>query len=91
MALKVLKDIVSNPLGTARLLEAYSTLERAKQANLTDEQIRMVFPDARKYSPSQLEGFLVIGEDLVAGRTRFNGRLISDEQSDGLSRTTGKV
>lgn len=76
MTLRTLGDVLSNPAGTARLLEAHSTLKRSQDAGLTYEQICTVFPDATKYSPSQLDGFMLIGADLVAGRTRFSGRLL---------------
>lgn len=77
MALRTIGEVLSNPAGTARLLEAHSTLKRAQDARLTYEQICTVFPDAAKYSSAQLEGFMLIGADLVAGRTRFSGRLLS--------------
>jgi hypothetical protein len=76
MKLRTLGDVLSNPAGTARLLEAHSTLKRTHDAGLTYEQICTVFPDAAKYSSPQLEGFMLIGADLVAGRTRFSGRLL---------------
>ncbi|MDQ3060755.1 MAG: hypothetical protein M3R45_14760 [Pseudomonadota bacterium] len=74
--LQTLGDVLSNPVGTARLLEAHSTLKRTQDAKMTYEQVCIVFPDAAKYSSAQLDGFMVIGADLVAGRTRFNGRLL---------------
>ena len=76
MTLKTLGDVLSNPAGSARLLEARSTLKRSQDAGLTYEQICTVFPDAAKYTPPQLDGFMVICADLVAGRTRFSGRLL---------------
>lgn len=76
MKLRTLGDVLSNPAGTARLLEANSTLKRSKDAGLTYEQICTVFPDAAKYSAGQLDGFMVISADLVAGHTRFSGRLL---------------
>jgi hypothetical protein len=76
MSLRTLGDALSNPAGTARLLEAHSTLRRVQAAQLTYEQICTVFPDAAKYTSAQLEGFMLIGADLVAGRTRFSGRLL---------------
>ena len=69
-------DVLFNPAGTARLLEAHSTLKRTQIANMTYEQICIVFPDAAKYSSAKLVGFMEIGADLVAGRTRFSGRLL---------------
>ena len=76
MILKTLGDVISNPAGTARLLEAYSTLKRSQDAGLTYEQICTVFPDAAKYTEPVLDGFMVICADLVAGRTRITGRLL---------------
>ncbi|QEY75040.1 hypothetical protein [Pseudomonas denitrificans (nom. rej.)] len=78
MKVKTILDVISQPFGTARLLSAHSTLRRAKDAGLTYEQICTVFPDAAKYSPPQLEGFILIGEDLVAGDTHFDGCLMPD-------------
>jgi hypothetical protein len=74
--LRTIGDVLSNPAGTARLLEAHSTLKRTQDANMTYEQICIVFPDAAKYRSAQLDGFMVVGADLVAGRTRFSGRLL---------------
>jgi hypothetical protein len=76
MSFRTLGDAVANPVGTARLLQAHSTLRRARTAGLTYDQICTVFPDAAKYTPAQLDAFAQIGEDLVSGRTRFSGRLI---------------
>ncbi|WP_157648434.1 hypothetical protein [Burkholderia ubonensis] len=76
MTLRTVGDVLSNPAGTARLLEAHSTLKRTQDAGLTYDQICTVFPDAAKYSSAQLDGFMLIGSDLVAGRTRFSGRLL---------------
>ncbi|MDD4947918.1 MAG: hypothetical protein PHQ73_13700 [Gallionella sp.] len=74
--LRTVGDVLSNPAGTARLLEAHSTLKRTQAAKMTHAQICIVFPDAAKYSSAKLDGFMEIGADLVAGRTRFSGRLI---------------
>lgn len=76
MTLRTVVDVISSPVGTARLLEAHSTLKRTQDAELTYEQVCIVFPDAAKYSSEQLEGFVSIGADLIAGRTRFSGRLL---------------
>lgn len=78
--LRTISDVISNPAGTARLLEAHSTLKRTQVANMTYDQICIVFPDAAKYSSAQLDGFMVIGADLVAGLTRFSGRLIPQDR-----------
>lgn len=82
MSFRSFGDALANPVGTARLLQAHSTLRRARTAELTYDQICTVFPDAAKYTPAQLDGFMLIGEDLVVGRTRFNGRL-NDPSNDG--------
>lgn len=75
MTLRVIGDAISNPAGTARLLEAHSTLRRARNAGLTYDQICTVFPDAAKYSAASLEGFMQIGDDLLVGKIRFSSRL----------------
>lgn len=75
MSLRTIGDVISNPFGTARLLEAHSTLKRTQDANMTYEQICIVFPDAAKYSSDQLDGFILIGNDLVVGRSRFDGSM----------------
>jgi len=84
-------DVVSQPFGTARLLEASSTLKRAKDAKMTYEQICKVFPDAAKYPPSQLDGFIRISEDLIAGQTRFKGSLHSRSRTGGDRIPEGKA
>ncbi len=81
MSLRTLGDALANPVGTARLLEAHSTLRRARAAELSYDQIRAVFPDAAKYTADQLDAFMLIGEDLVVGRTRFSGRLFNPSNS----------
>lgn len=76
MTLRAIGDAISNPAGTARLVEAHSTLRRARNAGLTYDQICTVFPDAAKYSAASLEGFMQIGNDLLVGKIRFSGRLL---------------
>lgn len=76
MTFRTIGDLISQPLGTARLLEAHSTLRRTQDAKMTYQQICIVFPDAAKYSAAQLNGFMAIGADLVAGRIRFSGSLL---------------
>ncbi len=78
MTFETIGDAISNPFGTARLLEAHSTLKRTQEAKMTYDQICIVFPDAAKYSSTQLDGFMQVGADLVAGRTRFNGRFLQN-------------
>lgn len=85
MTLKTVYDAVTNPLGTARILEGHSTLRRTKEASMTYDQICTVFPDAKKYTSAQLDAFVQVGEDLAAGRSRFSGRLF-----DAGSARTGK-
>lgn len=77
MTLRTVYDALSNPLGTARILEGHSTLRRTKEARMTYDQICTVFPDAKKYTSEQLDAFVQVGEDLAAGRSRFSGRLSS--------------
>ncbi|PIB16938.1 hypothetical protein [Vibrio rotiferianus] len=60
-------DTLKNPFGMARLLEGYSTIKRARDANLTDEQIRQVFPDTQKFDSKELDGFMAVGGALVRG------------------------
>ena len=82
MALRTVYDAVTNPLGTARILEGHSTLRRTKEAELTYDQICKVFPDAKKYTSAQLDGFILIGADLAAGRSRFSGRLFDSGSAE---------
>ncbi|MBC2693504.1 MULTISPECIES: hypothetical protein [Pseudomonas] len=82
MSLRTIGDVISNPFGTARLLEAHSTLKRTQAANMSYEQICIVFPDAAKYSSAQLDGFIMIGTDLVEGRARFDGSMF--KQAGGV-------
>jgi|LNAP01.1.fsa_nt_gb hypothetical protein len=83
MTLRTIGDVISNPFGTARLLEAHSTLTRTKAAGMTYDQICTVFPDAAKYSEVQLEGFIQIGTDLVEGRSRFCGNMFKRNGEGG--------
>ncbi|EKO3808760.1 hypothetical protein NTE10_000620 [Vibrio harveyi] len=70
-------DTLKNPFGMARLLEGYSTIKRAQDANLTDEQIRQVFPDTQKFDSKELDGFMAVGGALVRGDARFKGSAFS--------------
>lgn len=74
MVMNTLLDTVRAPMGTARLLEGHSTLQRARDANLTCEQIRTVFPDVADCTDEAILGFVEIGHRLITGDARFKGK-----------------
>jgi hypothetical protein len=71
--LNTIYDSLSNPLGTARLLEGFSTLNRADKAGVTPQQMRAIFTDLKGRSDDQIRGFVEISQDLVSGKARFEG------------------
>ncbi|GAB0079414.1 hypothetical protein TOC8171_48200 [Pseudomonas syringae] len=81
MIVNTLIDTVRAPMGTARLLEGHSTLQRARDANLTCDQIRTVFPDVADCADEAILGFVEIGRRLIAGEARFKGKAFSAKTS----------
>lgn len=81
MVMNTLLDTVRAPMGTARLLEGHSTLQRARDANLTCEQIRTVFPDVADCADEAILGFVEIGHRLITGDARFKGKAFTAPNS----------
>ena len=75
MALNVLRDVVSNPMGTARLLEGFSTLRRAEAAGISVPQLRALYPDLALCSDADIHGFTKVAGLLSIGKLRLCGRL----------------
>lgn len=73
MSLETAKQVFTNPFGTARLVEGYSTLSRAKVANITNDQLRTLYPDLKKATDAEIEGFVGLGNKLVKGNVRCKG------------------
>ena len=67
-------DVVSNPMGTARLLEGFATLRRAEKAEVTLRQLRVLFPDLKRCTDAEVQGFLKLGNMLSSGELRLQGR-----------------
>lgn len=80
--LNTVLDSLSNPLGTARLLEGFSTLNRADKAGVTPQQMRAVFTDLKDRSDDQIRGFVEISQDLVSGKARFEGNAMPKSPKD---------
>jgi hypothetical protein len=75
--LDTLIDSLRSPLGTARLLEGFSTLSRADKAGVSPQQMRAVFSDLKGHSDEQIRGFVGIGQKLVSGEARFAGTALT--------------
>lgn len=72
--LVAIRDAVSNPMGTARLLEGFSTLRRADEAGISPAQMRVLFPDLAACTDADVRGFINIGTMLTRGDLRLQGR-----------------
>lgn len=70
MAINTMVDIFKSPLGTARLLEGYSALSRAKQAQLSNDQIRTIYTDLAGVSDADINGFVNLGSKFISGEAR---------------------
>lgn len=80
MSLKTAKQVFTNPFGTARLIEGYSTLSRAKAANITNDQLRSLYPDLQKATDAKIDGFVELGNELVKGEVRCTGSAFPKEK-----------
>ncbi|MGF6492083.1 hypothetical protein ABIE56_000236 [Luteibacter sp. 621] len=78
MTFQTMRDVVSNPMGTARLLEGFSTLRRAAQAGITPGQLRVLYQDLARCSEADVQGFMRVGELLVAGELRLRGQAFGE-------------
>jgi hypothetical protein len=72
--LQTVRDVVSNPMGTARLLEGFSTLRRAEEARITPSQLRVLYPDLARCTDADVQGFMKVGHMLTCGELRLPGR-----------------
>lgn len=79
MTIRTITDVLTSPLGTARLLEGFSTLNRANKAGLRPAQMRAVFTDLADCSDDQITGFVQIGGMLVRGEARFSGKALQPQ------------
>lgn len=80
MSLETVKQVFTNPLGTARLLEGHSTLSRAKAAKITNEQLRELYPDLQKATDAEINGFVSLGNKFVKGDVRCKGSAFPKEK-----------
>ncbi|HAS6902112.1 TPA: hypothetical protein I7286_18965 [Vibrio parahaemolyticus] len=79
MSFETTKQVFKNPFGTARLVEGYSTLNRAKAANITNDQLRALYPDLQKATDNQIDGFVKMGNLFVGGEVRCQGSAFPKE------------
>lgn len=61
------KLALSQPKGTAQLLSAAATMERASGAGVTATQLQAIFPDLQKFPTAHVEGFMGISHGLLHG------------------------
>ena len=87
MSLDTVKQVVTNPFGTARLIEGHSTLSRAKGANITNDQLRELYPDLRDTTDAEINGFVDLGNKFVKGEARCNGSAFPKERRQNLIST----
>ena len=88
-ALNVTFDVaklgVKNPAGTAKLLSAVATAERAKNAGVNAAQFQSIFTDLQNFSTSQVEGFMNIAHGILHGEINIPATLdISSPNTDPL-------
>ncbi|EGQ8011598.1 hypothetical protein QX216_09400 [Vibrio parahaemolyticus] len=81
MSFETTKQVFKNPFGTARLVEGYSTLNRAKDANITNDQLRALYPDLQIATDNQINGFVELGNLFVGGQVRCQGSAFPREQN----------
>jgi len=75
MSLSTVVNVISQPFGTARLLEGFCTLSRMAQAKVTPAQMRVAYPDLSNCSDDDIRGFVKIGNMFVSGEARVSGRI----------------
>lgn len=73
MPLETVKQVFTNPFGTARLLEGHSTISRAKAASISNNQLRELYPDLQKATDAEIDGFVSLGNKFVKGEVRCKG------------------
>lgn len=83
MSFRCLQDLVSTPFGTARLLEGACTLRRAQAAGVSLVQLRVMYPELRRCTNSQIEGFTKICDMLIGGEIRIPGKLFNEYRPAG--------
>ncbi|HGW2956233.1 TPA: hypothetical protein ACNP37_004968 [Raoultella ornithinolytica] len=81
MSVDTIKKVLTNPFGTARLLEGHAVLSRAKTANITDEQLRVLYPDLHGTTDAEINGFVTLGNRFVKGEVRCNGSAFPKEKN----------
>ena len=80
MYLETAKQVFTNPFGTARLIEGHSTLSRAKAANITNDQLRDLYPDLQKATDAEIDGFVELGNKFVKNKVRCKGSAFLKEK-----------
>lgn len=80
MSLETVKQVLTNPFGTARLLEGFSTLSRGKAAGITNEQLRKLYPDLQNATDAEINGFVSLGNKLVKGEASCKGTVFPKEK-----------
>lgn len=85
MSFETVKQVFTNPFGTARLLEGHSTLSRAKTASITNEQLRELYPDLQKATDAEINGFVSLGNKFVKGDVRCKGSAFPKEKKTNTS------
>ena len=86
MSVETIKQVLTNPFGTARLLEGHAVLSRAKTANITDEQLRVLYPDLHATTDAEIDGFVTLGNRFVTGEVRCNGSAFPKEKNTTSNR-----
>lgn len=80
MSLETAKQVFTNPFGTARLVEGHSTLSRAKATNITNDQLRTLYPDLQKATDAEIDGFVKLGNKFVKNEVRCKGSAFPKEK-----------
>lgn len=85
MKLQTVRDVVSNPMGTARLLEGFSTLRRAEEARITPAQLRVLYPDLARCTDTDVQSFMKVGHMLTSGELRLPGQAFDGAAQPALA------
>lgn len=77
-------NTATNPVGTARLVSGFATLQRAADAGVTEEQMRKIFPDLKNHTDDEIRGFISIGGGLVSGQVHIQSTAFGETQQNEM-------